>query len=134
VKLPPEQDQSDGPNLTPVIDVVFLLLIFFLVATRFDQEERELPIELPEVVEAQPIAMTQGLVINVSDVGTVKVVGTEYTHDELAQIIRVAKGNNPHQTALIRADGNGALKHTAEVMGVCNREKMDYRIAVLQKN
>jgi biopolymer transport protein ExbD len=134
MKLPAEQSQSDGPNLTPVIDVVFLLLIFFLVATRFDQEERELPIELPEVVAAQPIAMTQGLVINVSDEGVVKVVGTEYTHKQLAQLVRQAKGNNPHQKALIRADGNGAMKHTAKVMGVCNREKMDYRIAVLQQN
>ena len=47
MRLPDESHQSDGPNLTPVIDVVFLLLIFFLVATRFDQEEKELDLELP---------------------------------------------------------------------------------------
>jgi CheY-like chemotaxis protein len=49
MKLPLNNTESEGPNLTPVIDVVFLLLIFFLVATRFDQEERELDVELPEV-------------------------------------------------------------------------------------
>ena len=37
MRLPPETTDTDGPNLTPVIDVVFLLLIFFLVATQFNQ-------------------------------------------------------------------------------------------------
>ena len=53
MRLPEDTSDSDGPNLTPVIDVVFLLLIFFLVATRYDQEERELEVDLPEVTEAQ---------------------------------------------------------------------------------
>ena len=44
--------------MTPVIDVVFLLLIFFLVATEYHQEERELDVVLPEVTQAQPLAMT----------------------------------------------------------------------------
>ena len=102
MRLPAESDDSDTPNLTPVIDVVFLLLIFFLVATRFDQEERELDVELPEVVQAQPVSMTQGLIINIGRDGTFKVVAQEYNEQQLATIIREAKKNNPHQTALIR--------------------------------
>ena len=39
-------------SLTPLIDVVFLLLIFFLVATRFAEEERELDVLLPQASEA----------------------------------------------------------------------------------
>ena len=34
-------------SLTPLIDIVFLLLIFFLVATRFAEEDRERDVELP---------------------------------------------------------------------------------------
>jgi biopolymer transport protein ExbD len=134
MKLPTDNFQSEGPNLTPVIDVVFLLLIFFLVATRFDQEELELAIQLPEVVQAQPITMTQGLVINVTKDGTFKVVSNVYSRQQLGTLIREARRNNPHQTALIRGDGDSALKHTATVMGLCNREGMDYRIAALQTN
>jgi len=133
MKLPADTNESDGPNLTPVIDVVFLLLIFFLVATRFDQEERELDVELPEVAQAQPIAMTQGLIINISQDGKYKVVRKEYNEDQLSTIIREAKKNNPHQTALIRGDGESALKHAARVMSLCNRAGMDYRIAALQQ-
>lgn len=131
MRLPADSKDSEGPNLTPVIDVVFLLLIFFLVATRFNQEERELDVELPEVVQAQPVAMTQGLIINISRDGKFKVVRKEYTEQQLSAIIRQAKKNNPHQSALIRGDGDSALKHAARVMSLCNRAGMDYRLASL---
>lgn len=133
MRLPPDTTDSEGPNLTPVIDVVFLLLIFFLVATRFDQEERELDVQLPEVVQAQPLAMTQGLIINISKDGKYHVVRNEYSEKQLATLIGEAKKNNPHQTALIRGDGESALKHAARVMSLCNRAGMDYRIAALQE-
>ncbi|MEZ6091859.1 MAG: biopolymer transporter ExbD [Pirellulaceae bacterium] len=42
-------------SLTPLIDVVFLLLIFFLVASRFAQEDRRMPIELPSATSATPM-------------------------------------------------------------------------------
>ena len=135
MRLPTSDGSSDGgPNLTPIIDVVFLLLIFFLVATRFDQEERELDIELPEVAKAQPISMTQGLIINISKNGTYKVVRKQYTEKQLSSIIRQAKQNNPHQIALIRGDGGGALKYAVKVMSLCNKEGMKYRILAVEKS
>ena len=132
MRLPPETTDTDGPNLTPVIDVVFLLLIFFLVATQFNQEERELDVELPEVVQAQRVAMTQGLIINITRDGIFKVVRQEYNENQLSVVIEQAKKNNPHQTALIRGDGDSALKFAARVMSLCNRAGMDYRIATLE--
>ncbi len=63
--MPSAEESTDGPNLTPVIDMVFLLLIFFLCATQFNQEERELEAVLPEVVQAQPLTMPpQELIVN----------------------------------------------------------------------
>ncbi len=133
MRLPHTSDESADPNLTPVIDVVFLLLIFFLVATRFDQEEKEMDVELPEVVQAQPVAVTQGLIVNITRQGKFKVVRKEYDEQQLQTIIREAKRNNPHMTALIRADGNGAVKHAARVMSLCNRADMDYRLAAVEE-
>ncbi len=43
-------------NLTPMIDVVFQLLIFFLVAAKFEEEERNMPLPLPQASEAMPRA------------------------------------------------------------------------------
>ena len=42
-------------NMTPLIDVVFQLLLFFLVATRFAAEDRELDVMLPAASEAKPL-------------------------------------------------------------------------------
>lgn len=133
MKLPPSNEPPLGIDLTPVIDVVFLLLIFFLVATRYDQEERELDVILPEVTEARPLSMTPELVINVLRDGTYRVVQSEYEDDQLMALLREAHRNNPHQSALIRGDGETALKHAIRVMGFCNQVGMDYRIAALQE-
>lgn len=133
MKLPDESKDFEGPNLTPVIDVVFLLLIFFLVATRYDQEERELDVVLPEVTQAQPLSMTPELVINVMRDGKYRIVQQEMTEQQLRQVISESHKNNPHQSALIRGDGDVALKHAVKVMGLCNKVGMEYRIAALEQ-
>lgn len=134
MKLPEDSADSDGPNLTPIIDVVFLLLIFFLVATQYNQEERELDITLPEVAQAQPLSMTSEIIVNITDDGKYKVATQEYDEAQLAALLDQAKKNNPHQTTLIRGDGESHLKYAVRVMGMCNKVEMDYRIAALQEH
>ena len=59
-------------SLTPLIDVVFLLLIFFLVASRLSQEDRQLDIALPSAANAMPMTvMPQELVVNVDVQGRI---------------------------------------------------------------
>ena len=133
MRLPEESVEDAGPDLTPVIDVVFLLLIFFLVATEYHQEERELDVVLPEVTQAQPLAMTKELIVNITKAGEYKVAGRDYDEQQLYGIIREAKENKPQMTALIRGDGQSALRHAVRVMGMCNKVQMKYRIAALQQ-
>jgi biopolymer transport protein ExbD len=131
MRVPEESVEESGPDLTPVIDVVFLLLIFFLVATEYHQEERELDVVLPEVTQAQPLTMTKELIVNITKAGEYKVAGRDYDEQQLYLIIREAKENNPQMTALIRGDGQSALRHAVRVMGMCNKVQMKYRIAAL---
>ena len=133
MKLPQDTADQDGPNLTPVIDVVFLLLIFFLVATRYDQQERELDIELPEVTQAQPLSMTPELIVNVGRDGKYTIATNEYSETQLAALIAEAKRNNPHQRVLIRGDGEVPLRFAVRVMGFCNQAEMEYQIAAIQE-
>ena len=134
MRLPEDAYDSEGPNLTPVIDVVFLLLIFFLVATRYDQEERESDIDVPEVAQAQPVSMTNALIVNITKDGRYKVVKKEYTEQQLTKLIAQAKKNNQHQTVYIRGDGDSFLKHAARVIGMCNKVEMEHKLAVLVSN
>lgn len=135
MRLPSSAESDDlGLNMTPVIDVVFLLLIFFLVASRFDQQERELKVALPEVAKAQPLSMTKELVINITPEGKYTVVQKAYTHAELGALLSEAKKNNPHQSVLIRGDGRSAWRYGVRVMGLCNAANIDnYRVAALEE-
>ena len=55
-----DRTEESAINLTPMIDIVFLLIIFFLVGARFTEQERQYDIQLPSSSEIQP---ERGLII-----------------------------------------------------------------------
>lgn len=134
MRLPEDNAVSEGIDLTPVIDVVFNLLIFFLVATRFDQEERQLPVSLPEVAQAQPLSMTQEVVVNITREGNFFVAQKEYSEGDLLTLLQAIREKNPHQSVLIRSDGDTSWKFGVKVMGLCNKANIEnYRVAALER-
>jgi biopolymer transport protein ExbD len=135
MRLPPSEPELGLPNMMPLIDIVFLLLIFFLMASRFEEEEKELKVMLPEVTQAQPLAMTPEIVVNITSEGKYVVGQQQYREEQLAALLEQARRNNPHQSVLIRGDGRAAWKHGVRVMGLCNRARIkDYRVAALQES
>ncbi len=107
-------------ELTPMIDMVFLLLIFFLVATTFRQEEREMQIALPFASSSAPIsAMLRELIINVSAEGTIVVSGRAMDDEELRLLITEAVGANPQQKVTVRGDRAAAYAHIVRVLDIC---------------
>src|SRR3954470_20694232 len=123
MRLPASDVDLGIPNMMPMIDIIFLLLIFFLMASRFEQEERDLKVSLPEVAEAQPLAMTQDLIINITPDGRYVVAQHQYNEGQLAALLEQARRNNPQQAVLIRADGQAPWKHGVRVMGLCNKAR-----------
>lgn len=121
----------DALNLTPLIDVVFLLLIFFLVASRFEEEALVMDVVLPQASEARPlVAQPKELIVNVDREGKWYVQGRELTQAELLVALRQAEANNPgRQTVLIRADKRCHWQSVVTVMDLCNKAKIrDYRV------
>ncbi len=130
-----DTEQDSGPNLTPVIDIVFLLLIFFMVASRLNtQNEKEIKVDLPEVAKAQPLSMTPELVINVMDSGTYKISGKPYNYKQLTKIVETAKQNNPKQIAFIWGDKRTDWEYVAKAIGACNKVKMKCRAGTKEKS
>ena len=107
----------DSLSMTPLIDVIFLLLIFFLVATKFAEEERAVPVELAEASEAMPLTSTpKEVIINIDQQGQYFVTGEIKTLDELTAILERARINNPGRaSAVIRADKRAA--HSCSHLG-----------------
>lgn len=107
-------------EMTPLIDMVFLLLIFFLVATTFQQTEREMQIALPFASSSEPISsMLQELIINVDAEGKIILGGRTMEVDELRRIVEEAVKVNPDQKATVRGDRRCVYASIMAVLDVC---------------
>lgn len=109
-------------SLTPLIDVVFLLLIFFLVTSKFDEEERRLPIDLPVATSATPMTQRpREVTVDIDREGSLFANGQRVDLAELEATLRRAVANNPtNQTVVIRADAEVAFQPVVTVMDMCN--------------
>ncbi len=115
-----EQNSAVAIELTPIIDMVFLLLVFFLVATTFHQEEREMQIALPVAKSSGPIsAMLRELVINVDADGGIIVGGRQVEPEELRAMVEAAVAANPEQKISLRGDRATAWANGIRVLDIC---------------
>ena len=107
-------------ELTPMIDMVFLLLIFFLVATTFHQTEREMQIALPVASSSAPIsAILQELIVNVDVEGRIIVGGRRIDPDRLQSMVSEAVAVNPQQKVTVRGDRRTAYANIVTVLDIC---------------
>ena len=106
-------------EMTPMIDMVFLLLIFFLVATTFQQTEREMKIALPFASSSEPIsALLRELVVNVDAEGQLIVAGRAMEPDELRSMVTEAIKLNPDQKLTVRGDRATAYSNIVVVLDI----------------
>jgi biopolymer transport protein ExbD len=117
-------------DMTPMIDVVFQLMIFFLVATRLDEAEREFPVALPTASEAKPFtSRPTELFVNIERTGRYFVQGRFLTLEELEGFLRQSAANNPTQTVRIRADQESQTRFlVAAINATVKAGIRDYRI------
>ena len=107
-------------EMTPMIDMVFLLLIFFLVATTFHQTEREIKIALPIATSGGPISATlRELIVNVDVAGQIIVAGRTIEPDELRGRIETALANNREQKVTVRGDRATTYANVVRVLDIC---------------
>ena len=114
---------SAAIEMTPMIDIVFLLLIFFLVATTFREEEREMQVALPFASSSAPIStMLKEFIVNVVEDGTIIVGGRRIDDAELRTMVRDAVAVNPEQKVTVRGDRGTAYANIIQVLDVCKNE------------
>lgn len=115
-----ESKQGVSIEMTPMIDMVFLLLIFFLVATTFHQEEREMQVALPKANATGPVSVSlRELIINVDSEGGIVVGGRTVGVDDLRAMIQEAVKVNPDQKVSVRGDRATAYANVVRVLDVC---------------
>lgn len=110
-------------SILPLIDVVFLLIIFFLVATKFVRAEQELDMQLPSASEALPLTSEiREIIVNIDKDGQYYMDGKFRLIEEVEEILRGHAANNPlSQTVIIRCDKTTNFQNFIEVVNVCKR-------------
>ena len=127
MKFRTNDNEADADiNLTPLIDVVFLLLIFFMVTTTFSREA-EIKLKLPEAtsIEQESSPEDNLITIQISDIGQFAVQGPDDEEarelisaklDTLRRAIEAAAGDRRDPIILIRADALAPHRDVVNVM------------------
>lgn len=116
--------EDEGINMTPLIDVVFILLLFFMVSTTFTKETH-LSIDLPEATGESSTASSEQLDILISAQGNFSVNGQTLVNNKIETLMsaltKLSEGNTdlplsitadaktPHQAVVMAMDAAGQL-------------------------
>ena len=132
-----------GFNMTPMIDVVFLLIIFFLVSSHLVKQEAQLPLKLPHA-ESGPTAKDdegQRVIINVLPDGRILLAGSAVSREQLQQRLAAQQEIYRHQNerddleVRIRSDRAVAYTHVEPILLACARAGIwNVTFAVYRRN
>lgn len=116
-----------GLEMTPMIDIVFLLMIFFLVASKLDEADRAIDVVLPQASAAKPLTRRpREFVINIDRAGNYYAGARPVRLEELADLLVQSAADNPQrQTVILRADEETAHKFVVAAMDACVRARID---------
>jgi biopolymer transport protein ExbD len=108
-------------NLSGMLDVLFILIIFFLVTTTFKEEEVDHLVKLPTETRNKSLTQTAGNVvkINIRENGAFVVMGKQVTEEDLSKWMTREIEKKPDLKVQIRCDKESRHLHLANVMSIC---------------
>jgi biopolymer transport protein ExbD len=110
-----------GIQLAPLVDVLLLLLIFFLMTWNAARNENELDVKVPKASAAKEKAAPIGdVVVNVKSDGNVIVNRRTLSGNELSELLKNLVQLNAEQAVVIRGDEGGAYKNIVSVLNICS--------------
>ena len=106
--------------LTSMLDVIFLLLCFFVTVSVFSQWENEMSVTLPQAKTAdEPDRLPGEIVVNLLADGTVRVNGQEMTLPDLGARLKRLSRFYPGQAVIVRADRDAKYESLVRVLDTC---------------
>lgn len=125
--MPLRTDSLEEPslNLTPMIDIVFLLIIFFMVGTQFSELEQKFDIDPVVASHVAPMSSAPDpITVTVTRDGRISIGQEVLTRTELLQRLTAAQKNYAGQVVLIRGDREARYQSIMDVMDTCRRAQI----------
>jgi biopolymer transport protein ExbD len=115
---------SLSDSLTPLVDIIFLLIIFFLVSSTFEKSENNLGINLPSTkgkgVQGKKAKQWK---ISVNPVGVIFLDQKELKFEELESILKINRAKKKEINIVLKADKKVAYGHVAKLIGLFKEYK-----------
>lgn len=119
------QRSAVGINMTPLIDIVFQLLIFFLVSSRLSQQESQMALPLPVAEsggDSDPSSERPRVTLNILVDGELVLVGRRIAAAELVERLRQVVTNYGADVELrVRADREVPYRHVEPMLVACSQ-------------
>jgi biopolymer transport protein ExbD len=111
-----------GFQMAPMIDVIFLLLCFFIASQLFSQWETEIDVTLPTAGSGQvPQRLPGEIIVNIFENGNITVNRNLLDDEALLSLLKRIVALFPGQPVVIRADENTDYKHVIKVLDFCRQ-------------
>jgi len=109
-----------GFQIAPMVDILLVLLVFFIVTWNFALSENELDVKIPSASKAKPTEQYVGqVVVNVRSDGTIvfnrKVLSPADLETKLSELAKLY----PDQAVILRGDQNANYKFIVDVLDIC---------------
>ena len=115
-------------DVVPLIDVLMVLIIFFLVTMQF-QDLRAINVKLPKIESAGSNLVRNELIISIKENGETFVNGNRTDRADLEKLLKTSSSLKKKPMVLVEADENVPLKFVTEVVDLCRlNELVDFRL------
>ena len=118
-----KSSSNDGDiiNISSMLDVMFILIIFFLVTTTFKEEEIDHMVNLPVDAKNQSLTQSSGnlIKINIRKSGAYVLMGKQVTEEQISEWMKEEVEKKPDIKVLIRSDQDAKHLYLANVMSIC---------------
>ncbi len=122
---------SGEVNMTPILDMTFLLLIAFIIT--FPALQSGINVQLPTAAQADPLDQNKPITVAVNADGRIFFGEEEVTDEELAVRIREAVKQNPKVSAHIRGDENQSYGRIMDVIKILHQCRLT-RFSLVTQN
>ena len=114
-----EEEIEDGViNTSSLVDIMFILIIFFLVTMTFNEEEHDIEVNLPET-DLNLSSASKAIIINVRADGSYYLGSKRMRLSDIQIEMKQMLKRNPQQKVLVRGDKNALHGHVAAAVAAC---------------